>query len=41
MIRFTFPGVLNEVLTPYGDVPEIWISVLAYDSLSYIRISRL
>jgi hypothetical protein len=41
MRRLTAPGGLNVVLAPYGVEPESWMSVLAYDSLSYIRISEL
>ncbi len=41
MSRFTLPGGLNVVLAPYGVIPESWMSVLAYDSLSYSRISEL
>ena len=41
MMRFTEPGVLNEVCAPHGVDPETWISVLAYVSLSYIRTRRL
>src|SRR5215468_4538249 len=41
MMRLTEPGGLNVVLAPYGVEPESWMSVLAYDSLSYRRISEL
>src|SRR5262245_29698712 len=41
MSRLTDPGGLNVVLAPYGVSPESWMSVLAYDSLSYSRIRRL
>ena len=41
MIRFNVPGGLKVVLAPYGVEPESWMSVLAYDSLSYIRMSEL
>src|SRR5438552_15840633 len=41
MLRITLPGGLNVVLAPYGVIPESWMSVLAYDSLSYSRISEL
>jgi len=34
MMRFTGPGVLNVVLAPHGVLPESWMSVFAYDSLS-------
>ena len=39
--RLTLPGGLKVVLAPYGVEPESWMSVLAYDSLSYMRMSRL
>src|SRR5262249_60261798 len=41
MMRLTEPGGLNVVLAPYGVEPESWMSVLAYDSLSYRRMSEL
>src|SRR5437773_12286819 len=41
MRRFTLPGGLNVVVDPYGVIPESWMSVLAYDSLSSSRISEL
>src|SRR6202795_1933545 len=41
MMRWTLPGGLNVVFAPYGVDPESWMSVLAYDSLSYIRMSEL
>jgi hypothetical protein len=41
MMRFTDPGGLNVVFAPYGVEPDSWISVLAYDSLSYSRMSEL
>src|SRR5258706_11960973 len=41
MLRITLPGGLNVVLAPYGVMPESWMSVLAYDSLSYSRIREL
>src|SRR6266542_3359009 len=41
MIRLTVPGGLKVVWAPYGVSPESWMSVLAYDSLSYRRISEL
>ena len=34
MMRCTLPGGLNVVLAPYGVIPDSWMSVLAYDSLS-------
>ena len=40
-IRFAFPCGLNVVLAPYGVLPEAWMSVLAYDSLSYSKIRWL
>src|SRR6266850_3935610 len=41
MMRWTLPGGLNVVFAPYGVDPESWMSVLAYDSLSYIRMREL
>src|SRR5438094_7456030 len=41
MRRFTLPGGLNVVLAPYGVIPDSWMSVLAYDSLSSRRINEL
>src|SRR6267143_4203937 len=41
MMRLTLPGGLKVVCAPYGVDPESWMSVLAYDSLSYIRIRQL
>src|SRR5947208_1014927 len=41
MLRITLPGGLNVVLAPYGVIPESWMSVFAYDSLSYSRMSEL
>src|SRR5437867_3791826 len=41
MRRLTLPGGLNVVFAPYGVIPESWMSVLAYDSLSYSRINEL
>src|SRR6266545_5607576 len=41
MSRLTLPGGLNVVLAPYGVIPDSWMSVFAYDSLSYSRISEL
>src|ERR1700694_1750489 len=37
----TLPGGLNVVFAPYGVDPDSWMSVLAYDSLSYIRMREL
>jgi hypothetical protein len=34
MLRIALPGGLNVVLAPNGVMPESWMSVLAYDSLS-------
>src|SRR4030088_1513266 len=39
MIRLCLPLGENVVTAPHGDEPETWISVLAYDSLSY-RMTR-
>src|SRR5207249_8684432 len=39
--RILLPGGLNVVFAPYGVIPESWMSVFAYDSLSYSRISEL
>src|SRR5438105_4840276 len=41
MIRFLVPGGLKVVCAPYGVEPESWMSVLAYDSLSYMRMREL
>ena len=41
MMRFILPGGLNVVFAPYGVEPDSWMSVLAYDSLSYRRIRQL
>ena len=41
MIRFSLPGGLKVVFAPYGVEPDNWMSVLAYDSLSYMRIRKL
>ena len=41
MMRCSLPGGLKLVFTPYGEEPEVWMSVLAYDSLSYISTSML
>src|SRR3974390_2812458 len=41
MIRCRLPGGLKLVFTPYGEDPDVWMSVLAYDSLSYMMTSRL
>src|SRR5205823_10692270 len=39
MIRLCFPDGENVVTAPYGVEPDNWMSVLAYDSLSY-RMTR-
>jgi hypothetical protein len=31
-----FPGGVKVVFPPYGVIGEVWIPVLAYDSLSYM-----
>src|SRR5262245_60125168 len=41
MIRFTAPGGLNVVWAPNGVSPDSWMSVLAYDSLSYSKMREL
>ena len=41
MMRFLVPGGLNVVCAPQGVEPLSWMSVFAYDSLSYIRIRQL
>src|SRR6266567_9491986 len=41
MMRFFLPLGEKVVTAPYGDEPETWISVLAYDSLSYRMIRNL
>src|SRR5688572_9057281 len=40
-MRCTLPGGLNVVFAPYGVIPDSWMSVFAYDSLSYSKISEL
>src|SRR5688500_4436629 len=39
--RILLPCGLNVVLAPYGVIPDSWMSVFAYDSLSYSRIKAL
>src|SRR5437660_517976 len=39
--RLALPVGENVVMAPYGVMLESWMSVFAYDSLSYNRISEL
>src|SRR6185295_1608837 len=39
--RFVLPLGENVVTAPYGVEPESWMSVLAYDSLSYMMTRKL
>src|SRR5262249_15958203 len=41
MMRFILPGGLKVVCAPQGVLPEIGMSVLAWDSLTCIRMRRL
>src|SRR5579859_1138793 len=41
MMRFLEPLGENVVTAPQGEEPETWMSVLAYDSLSYRMIRNL
>src|SRR5204863_8501990 len=40
MIRLLLPDGENVVTAPYGVEPESWMSVLAYDSLSYMMTRK-
>src|SRR5579875_1358861 len=39
MMCLTVPAGLTVVMAPHGVMPDVWMSVLAYDSLSY-RMTR-
>src|SRR2546430_17465226 len=41
MMRLALPGGLKVVCAPKGVMPESWMSVLAYDSLSQSRMREL
>src|SRR3981081_2628218 len=41
MIRFFLPLGEKVVTAPHGEEPDTWMSVLAYDSLSYRMIRKL
>ncbi len=41
MIRFFLPLGEKVVTAPQGEEPDTWMSVLAYDSLSYRMIRKL
>src|ERR1700738_3327456 len=41
MMRFFLPLGENVVTAPHGEDPDTWMSVFAYDSLSYRMIKKL